>query len=166
MIFVTVGTQLPFDRLIEAVDDLAPLFPNTEFIAQAYGTRYAAKHIKTLEFVPPADFGNYINKAELIISHAGIGTILSVSQMGKPLIIFPRLAKYKEHRNDHQLATCRMLESRNAVHVAYDKKSLKLTIENYFSGNLQPVQEQSGSRGKQLVSSIQHYIGNLITEKV
>jgi UDP-N-acetylglucosamine transferase subunit ALG13 len=158
MIFVTVGSQLPFDRLIEAIDKIAPSIKGKEIVAQVFGMQYQPKNIKTLDYISPSEFKDYINNSELIISHAGTGTILSVAQLQKPLIVFPRLGKLRETRNDHQSATCRMLEKTSGLQVAYDEEQLKEKI-NAFLNNQLPVMEKITSFASgQLIGSIKNFI--------
>lgn len=158
MIFITVGTQCPFDRLIKAADELAPLFENQEIIAQVCGTSYKPKHIQVLDFIAPKDFEAYIQKADLIISHAGMGTILTVSQLQKPLIVFPRLGRLKETRNDHQLATCKMLEQTCVLQVAYDTDELKQKIQLYMNDQLPVMEKIPPFASSQLIDSIKSFI--------
>ena len=159
MIFVTIGTQVAFDRMIQAVDDAAPLLQGKEIIAQVLGLKYQPKNgIKTLDYISPSDFKSYIERAELIISHAGTGTILSVSQMEKPLIVFPRLGKLKETRNDHQIATCRMLEKTTRLQVAYDEEQLKDKIALYLKGQLPIMDKMSPFASTGLLGSIRDFI--------
>jgi UDP-N-acetylglucosamine transferase subunit ALG13 len=158
MIFVTVGSQLPFDRLIKAVDELAPSFPGKEIIAQVFGMKYQPRHIRTLDYISPSEFKNYIQASELIISHAGTGTILSVSQLQKPLIVFPRLGKLRETRNDHQSATCRMLEKTSGLQVAYDERQLKEKIDAFLKGQLPVMQKVPAYASAQLLDSIRSFI--------
>ena len=88
MIFVTIGTQLPFDRLIKIIDELAPQL-NEEVVAQVYQCGFTPQNIKTVDFLAPDEFNTLFDKARLIISHAGMGTILSALQKDKPIIVFP-----------------------------------------------------------------------------
>src|SRR5687768_1666107 len=116
MIFVTVGTQGAFDRLISTMDQVAELLPHITFVAQvSTGGSYKAKHMKALEFISPTEFDKYFSAAELVVSHAGMGTIISAFEREKPILVLPKLVKYGEHRNDHQLATAKRLESLNYV---------------------------------------------------
>jgi UDP-N-acetylglucosamine transferase subunit ALG13 len=158
MIFVTIGTQVPFDRMIQAVDEAAPLLHGKELIVQALESQYKAKHFKTLDYISPSDFKHYIESSELVISHAGTGTILSVSQLEKPLIVFPRSGKLKETRNDHQMATCRKLESITKLQVAYDQQQLTEKIGLYLQGKL-PVMERVPTHASTgMLNSIRHFI--------
>src|SRR5215217_2444665 len=112
MIFVTIGTQEPFDRLIKAIDELAPLL-NMDIVAQVSNTVIEVKNMKALTFIPPDEFDNYFQQASLIISHAGMGSIITALTMNKPIIVMPRLASLGEHRNEHQTATAKKFEKLN-----------------------------------------------------
>lgn len=105
MIFVTVGTQdKPFTRLISAVENAVIKGDITdEVIVQAGNTEYESKVLNVLNYVPFDTFNEYIAKADIIITHGGVGSILNALKLGKKIIAVPRLAKYGEHINDHQL---------------------------------------------------------------
>lgn len=121
MIFVTVGTQLPFDRLVAAVDQWAASHRRTvEVFAQIGPGSYAPRHIRYEAFVPVDRFSGLVKQAELIVSHAGIGSIVTALAEGKPIVIMPRRADLGEHRNDHQLATASRFLDRSGVCVAND----------------------------------------------
>lgn len=158
MIFVTAGTQLPFDRLIEVIDEIAGRHPEIEFVVQALKSDYKAKHIKILDFISPADFNNYVDNSELIIAHAGMGTIISALVKQKPIIVFPRLTKYKEHRNEHQLATCRQMDHLNYVYVAYDEKELVAMFKWMWPDNLKPRNSIKEVASDHIISSIDDFI--------
>ncbi|WP_432472314.1 glycosyltransferase [Amphritea sp. HPY] len=117
MIFVTVGTQLPFERLIKAVDDWAANNPQVEVIAQIGKTRYAAEHLRTVVSMTPDEYDQQLSAAELIIGHVGMGTIISGVKHKKPLILMPRHAAKGEHRNDHQLSTAKQFGKLSLVTV-------------------------------------------------
>ncbi len=160
MIFVTIGTQLPFDRMIKTIDEIAPLFPDTEFIAQISKTKYSAKNIHTLDHLTPLDFENFVSKSELIIGHAGVGTILNAAAYQKPLIVFPRLGKLKEHRNDHQVDTCRLMQKQMKLHVAYGKEDIVAYLKSYFEGALEPMKKLPKYSTGQLVDTIRDFISS------
>jgi len=124
MIFVTAGAQLPFDRFIKAVDEIACI-TNEKFVVQAFSGNYLPENFKLVEFFAPDEFNKIIQEAKLIVSHAGIGSILSAIDYEKPIIIFPRLGSLKETRNDHQMATAMAVNEKGYAYVAYDKKQLK-----------------------------------------
>lgn len=133
MIFVTIGTQEPFDRLIKAVDELA-LELNLEVLAQVSSqSKIEVKNIKTLEFLPPHDFNRLFSEADLVIAHAGMGTIISSLVAGKPLIVMPRQKKLKEHRSDHQMATAKYFGEMGYINVAENKEQLAMFITDFYA---------------------------------
>lgn len=155
MIFVTIGTQAPFDRFIKIIDEVAPQI-NEEIIAQVYKCGFTPKNIKTVDFLAPDEFNNLFDKADLIISHAGMGTILSALQQHKPIIIFPRIAALGEHRNEHQLATAEKFKELGSVYVAMNEQELK---ELMLRKDLVPLHEIGAEASKSLIQSLEEFIG-------
>jgi UDP-N-acetylglucosamine transferase subunit ALG13 len=123
VILLTVGTQLPFDRLVTIVDALAPELPEP-VLAQIGRANYRPQNMEWRSYVDPVEFEQCIERCSLLISHAGIGTLVMAQKHRKPMILFPRRAVLKEHRNDHQLATVRALNGRPGVRIAYDEEDL------------------------------------------
>ncbi len=124
MIFVTVGTQLPFDRLVRAVDEWAGSRGRRDVIAQVGPGSYAAKNIEARPFMSPQECAEHMRKADAIVAHAGMGSIIGALELGKPILIMPRRAALGEHRNDHQLATVRRFAEREGVLVAMNEDEL------------------------------------------
>ncbi|MCR4619469.1 MAG: glycosyl transferase family 28 [Paludibacteraceae bacterium] len=155
MIFVTIGTQLPFDRLIRIVDEIAPQL-NEEIIAQVYQCGFKPNNIKTVDFIEPDEFNALFDKARLIVAHAGMGTILSALQKNKPIIVFPRIAALGEHRNEHQMATARKFKEMGSVYVAMNEEELSRLI---LRDDLSCLQEIGDSASEGLIQSIEEFIG-------
>lgn len=129
MIFVTVGEQLPFDRLIRAVDEWAKQ-SDCEVFAQIGRTKYKPQHFMYKDFLTQEEYKANFIKADLIVAHAGMGTIISALELSKPLLVMPRLTVYGEVRSDHQVATAQRFATLNYVTVASDEIELieKLNI--------------------------------------
>ena len=119
LILLTVGTQLPFDRLVRAVDEWAACNPGVEIFGQIGITAYRPDHFQTASLVSSIELAALVAKCDLVVSHAGMGSILTAMQFGKPLIIMPRKASLGEIRTDHQLATARRFAGRPGITVAY-----------------------------------------------
>lgn len=157
MIFVTVGTQLPFDRLICAIDEIAPYLDIERIIAQTNGGRYVAKNIECKRYFSAVEFNVLINQSRLILSHAGIGSIISAMTHEKPIIIMPRRASLGEHRNEHQLATARKMDELNFVNVVYNEQQLQDFILNK---NIQSLHVLGGHASNRLIQSIADFIAD------
>ncbi len=154
MIFATIGTQAPFERFVKMLDELCK-DTEEEVICQTIQMNYQAQNIKTVDFLPPDEFDEYFKKARLIIAHAGMGTIISALKRKKPIIIVPRLASLKEHRNDHQMATAMRMHELGYVYVAYDKAQLKTLINQK---DLRPLKEIGDAASESLIESLSESI--------
>lgn len=132
MIFLTVGTDLVFNRMIKAVDEWAMQNPDIEIIAQlgaVTATDYHPKNMREKSMLSPREYNQYCNDADFLIAHAGMGSIITALSIRKPIVLMPRLAKYKEHRNDHQLATASRFISREGVFIAMEEHEIPERIE-------------------------------------
>jgi len=130
VILVTVGTQLPFDRMIRLVDAWAENHPGTDVFAQIGKAEYIPKHVRWQAELSPAEFTKLQQQASVVVSHAGMGTVLGSLELGKPVIVFPRRAALGEHRNDHQLATVDRLKTLGLVRVAMTDSDLTNELDN------------------------------------
>lgn len=120
-VFVAVGThEKPFNRLIKAVDEIAEKQNGFEIFVQIGNSTYAPKHCKFKKFLSPEQYENEIKKADVVVSHSGAGSIISALANKKPLIIVPRLKKYDEHTDDHQLDIANALERMGKAIVVCD----------------------------------------------
>lgn len=128
MIFFTIGTQEPFDRLTAAVDELASEGVFKEELIGQTGNGYQPRHFKAYSVIDKIEFDRYMGQSTFIISHAGMGSIITAHTLRKPMIVMPRLRKYREHVNDHQLYTAIKFEELGLVMAARDKAELKEKI--------------------------------------
>ena len=149
---------MPFDRLVKALDDWAPAHPEFEVFAQIGQTSWTPKNIPYCHFIEPPEFKLRFQKADLVVSHAGMGTILSSLSFQKPLLVMPRIAALGEHRNEHQLATAKHLAELNKVNVAPDETALLAMLDNI---DALPVKAQIGPHAsRSLTDKIKSFIAN------
>lgn len=126
MIFVCTGSQVyQFDRLIKEIDQLVGNgIIKEDVFAQIGATEYLPKHIKYERYLSAEEFVKYQDKADIIISHGGTGALIGASKKGKNIIAVPRLAKYGEHVDDHQLQIVDVLQKEGYVRCVYDMETL------------------------------------------
>ena len=129
-IFVTVGTQVAFDRLIMAVDAWAASHTGMHIYAQIGETSYRPEHIEYVAMLEPPEFRRRVLWSDVLVAHAGMGSILTALQYGKPIVIMPRQGRLKEHRNDHQLATALHIKEISKVAVAMDADEIPALLVN------------------------------------
>jgi len=155
LILLTIGTQLPFDRLVKALDDLAPSLPE-EIFGQIGAASFEPVHMQWAATLRPDQFEEKFRAASVIVSHAGIGTILTAQKLHKPLIIVPRLAKYGEHRNDHQIATANQVRDKPGVYVANDVDELPALLSR---GDLEAARDDVEMAGRMnFVNNIRSFL--------
>lgn len=162
MILLTVGTQLPFDRLVRIMDTIAPDLPD-EIFAQIGQGEYVPRNFEYCRMAPPEELADKFGRASRIVSHAGTGSVLTARRYGKPIILFPRRASLGEHRNEHQLATCQQLNGAPGLSVAYDEAELRTLL----SVEAVPVSEEPASlgTGSRLGRGIADYIRRMDHEE-
>lgn len=124
MIFVTVGTQFHFDRLIRILDEWAGARKRSDIFAQIGPSSHQVRHIGTERFIDPTRFRNCVEAARLVIAHAGMGSIITALELGKRIIVMPHRAILGEHRNDHQVATAKQFAAQGRIEVAPDEREL------------------------------------------
>lgn len=136
MIFLTVGSQFPFNRLVEAADSaIGAGLIQGKFFAQVGRGGYHPKNMEYAEILDKGAFDRYFQKATGIISHAGMGTIAMALEYGKPLLVLPRLRSLGELVSDHQVATARKFSELGHILVAYSVLELpeKLKLLKSFA---------------------------------
>lgn len=133
MIFVTVGAQMPFDRLVRGVDEWASARSQADVFAQIGTTELRPRAIEWSAFLDPPAFRERIAGATAIIAHAGMGSILTALQCGKPILVMPRRGDLRETRNDHQVATAERFKALGRVAVAMNEDELPDRLDELSS---------------------------------
>jgi len=159
---VTVGTwRSGYDRLVEAVDELVGSGVITEeVIAQTGYSSYKPKHMTVMEFCSPMEFRDLIGKARLVISHAGMGTIIETVQLLKPLVAVPRRKSLGEVDDEHQFATAKQLEKEGKILVAYEL--------NELPGKLKEAEDFNPAKGESsegILHAVKEIIDNVAARK-
>ena len=105
MIFVTVGTQkFQMDRLLKAVDEIANSGTLNEcFSIQTGHSTYTPKYSENTAFLQKEEMEERVDQCSILLSHAGVGSILMGLKRGKKVIVIPRMQKFGEHVDDHQI---------------------------------------------------------------
>jgi len=123
MIFVAVGTQLAFDRLIKYMDEWAAV--NSEkVIAQTAEGTYLPKHIEYKKYFNNDEYTALVKESSIFVSHAGMGNIFTAKDFMTPIIVVNRQFKLNEHRNDHQADGIKWMSKLKGVYTATTKDEL------------------------------------------
>jgi hypothetical protein len=156
MILTTVGTQLPFDRLIKAMDSFAEKHTEEEYFAQIGVGSFVPSHMTIFREMTPLGFRQACENARIIVSHAGTGNILLALELQKPIIVMPRRAALGEHRNDHQLATVHWMKDKSGIVVAESEAALHAALAS--SASLVQKHIVTDRASDQLLTTIRDFI--------
>lgn len=130
-IFITLGSQkFQFNRLLRAVDELCEQkIITSNIFAQIGYSDYLPKHYCYNKFLDRDQFNNEIEKADIVITHGGTGAIIGAVKRGKKVIAVPRLEKYGEHVDDHQLQLIKQFDELNLICSCRDMNKLGKALE-------------------------------------
>lgn len=115
MIFISVGTQKQsFKRLFHMIEE-SKVITNQRIVAQTGYTEFNSTRIETIPFMSIDLYKKYMNETDIVICHGGVGTIFDALYAGKKVLAIPRLSRYEEHVNDHQIEICEELEKEGYI---------------------------------------------------
>ena len=127
MIFVTVGSDWPYSRLVKHLDDWASRHPDQTVFAQVgrlQSSDHVPQHMQWVDLMPVEVFERHCSDADIVVAHAGMGSIISALKFAKPIVILPRTVRLSETRSDHQFATVERFKDRTGIFVAQNLTGL------------------------------------------
>ncbi len=130
MIFVAVGTQFPFDRMIRIVDEWVGDNNESAFAQIAEG-KYIPKNMQWKAFIDADEYNRRVEQADLVVAHAGMGNIITAREKQVPIIVMNRQYKLGEHRNDHQADGLKWMDKLTGVYAAPNNKRLIDLLNRY-----------------------------------
>lgn len=128
MIFASVGSMLPFDRLTRAVDEWAGENPDVPVFQQIGESSFEPRHSEWARIVPPGDYQRRLAGCTLFVAHVGMGSILQALEIGKQTVLLPRRAAQREHTTDHQLHTAARFRDTPGLRIVDDAPELQAEI--------------------------------------
>lgn len=153
MIFVTLGTQdKPFTRLLKKIDEeIAKGNIEDEVIVQGGCSKIDTNNMTIFNQVSQQEFEEYIEKCEILLTHAGVGSIITGLKYGKKVVAVPRLAKYGEAANDHQI---QLVEN-------FSQEGYILGVNN-LDDLVKVIKDAKKFKPKKYVSNTEHFIDQLV----
>ena len=159
MIFITVGTQkFQFNRLLKMVDDLIEeKVISDNVVAQVGYSTYIPRNFHSFQFKSENEINLLMEKAHILITHSGVGSITTALKLQKKVIVVPRLKEYKEHVDDHQLEIANQYKEKGYIAVANNKSELVHILKNIDSIDFKLFKLGNSS----IISSIKKYIASI-----
>lgn len=160
MIFLTVGTHEPFDRLVRCVDNwCGTRGTGTRVFGQiAKSAQYIPHNFKTVPTLEPDDYSERFRMADFVISHAGMGTIIMAQSMKKPIVLLPRRGHLRETRNDHQFATIKRFSDRAGIFAAQEETELTELLDRVSKGGVSTGCGVPAFANGQLIDAVKNFI--------
>ena len=155
MILVTIGLMYGFDRLVKEMDEIAGR-ADEEVIMQIGETAYEPKNAKYFRFASKEEMDGLYDDARVVVCHAGVGSILTALEHGKPIIAVPRRKKYGEHIDDHQLDIAGEMEKQGRITVVCDVEELEDVLTNVSTDSVVKVEKDN-----RLVGALKEYLEGL-----
>ena len=157
MILVLLGTQNnSFNRLLEEIEkNIDEGIIKEEVIVQAGYTKFKSKKMKIFDFIPSEKIEKLQEEADLIITHGGVGSIISSIEKNKKVIAIPRLHEYGEHVNNHQKEIVNDFNNKGYIIGIKDVKELKEAIIK--AKNFEPKQYKHNN--EKILKIIEEFIG-------
>ena len=158
MIFVTLGTQdKEFTRLLDAIEkEIKKGNIKQKVIVQAGYTKYTSDNMEILKLIPMEEFDKYIKECDLLITHSGVGSIMTGLKNNKKIIAAARLKKYNEHTNDHQIQIGKEFEKQGYIMYLDDFDDLGKVLKDIK--NFKPKKFKSNNAN--FIKLIEDYIDN------
>jgi len=131
--FVSIGNgKQYFSRLLNAVEACADLLPQPVLV-QCGHTPFVSKKLDVIDFVSMDDFIRYVHNAEMLILHAGAGSVLHAINAGKHPILMPRSKKFDEIVNEHQVSLASTLHDAEKAIMVDNEQELKTAIQRILN---------------------------------
>ena len=158
MILVTLGTQdKTFPRLLHAIQKQIDNGNIKEkVIVQAGSTKFESPDMEIFDLIDRDKYAQLISECDLLITHGGVGSIITGLKNNKKIIAAPRLEKYGEHTNDHQLQIIERFSESGYIVPLYDFESLDKVLKNVV--NFKPKKYKSNTNN--MIKLIENYIDN------
>lgn len=158
MILVTLGTQdKSFKRLLDAIQkEIDKCNIKDKVVVQAGCTEYESKDMEIFDLIDRDKFTDLIKECDLLITHGGVGSILTGLKNNKKVIAAPRLSQYKEHTNDHQLQIIEKFDNSGLILPLYDFENLEKVLKSVKT--FKPKKYKSNT--KNMIKLIEDYIDN------
>lgn len=158
MIFASVGSMLPFDRLVKAVDDWAAANPDQQVFIQIGRSAYEPRHAPWTRIMPAEEYRDRIRGARLFVAHVGMGSILQGLEERRQMLLLPRHQALKEHTTDHQLHTAKRFRDTPGLRIVDDVPALQASMTELLERPIEASEGISSVATPSLIAGITEFL--------
>lgn len=158
MIFASVGSVLPFDRFVKAVDDWAAANPQQDVFLQIGEGKYEPRHVPWVRIMKHDEYRRRLHDCSLFVAHVGIGSILQALEERKQMVLLARHRKLGEHTTDHQLHTASRFRNVPGLRIVEDEAALQTTMSALIDRPMQITDGISNHANQDLLDNIAAFL--------
>jgi UDP-N-acetylglucosamine transferase subunit ALG13 len=158
MIFASVGSMLPFDRLVQAVDQWAGANPDQDVYIQIGEGEYEPRHAPFARVMTQGEYRERLRGCDLFVAHVGMGSILQGLEEKKQMLLLPRVMNLGEHTTDHQFHTAERFAHLDAIRIVQDVLALQQQMSLLLQAPLKTGAGISNQASPELISGITAFL--------
>lgn len=162
MIFASIGSMLPFNRLVQAVDDWAAANPHEDVFIQIGDSTYEPKHAPWVRIMPHTEYRERLASCDLFVAHVGMGSILQGLELRKQMLLMPRRADWREHTTDHQFHTADRFRHYHGLRIVDDVPALHQSMSELLANPLEVTDGLELTAPQSMIDSVRRYLATAI----
>jgi UDP-N-acetylglucosamine transferase subunit ALG13 len=158
VIFASVGSMLPFDRLIRGIDEWARDNPSVPVFIQIGEGDYEPRYAPFVRIMPMTEYRERLRACDLFVAHVGMGSIMQALEERKQLLMMPRRHDLGEHTTDHQLHTAERFKDRNGLMIVDDVLELQKQMTRLLAEPLATGEALSDRASPELIAGVTRFL--------
>jgi UDP-N-acetylglucosamine transferase subunit ALG13 len=165
VIFASVGSVLPFDRLVRAVDEWGAANPGRDVFLQIGEGKYEPRHVPFTRMMPHDEYHRRLAECSLFVAHVGMGSILQALEERKQMLLLARHRSLGEHTTDHQLHTASRFRDVAGLKIVDDAATLQAEMSALVDHPMQQAAGISPHASQELLDNIANFLRPIRAKK-
>lgn len=158
VIFASVGSMMPFERFVRAVDAWAAANPGRGVFLQIGRGEYEPRHAPWTRIMSHDEYTRRLRECRLFVAHVGMGSILQGLKERKQMLLLPRLRSEREHTTDHQLHTATRFRTAPGMRIVDDVAALHAAMSELIERPLAPADDISEFATQPLLDGVSGFV--------
>jgi UDP-N-acetylglucosamine transferase subunit ALG13 len=165
VIFASVGSILPFDRFVRAIDEWAGENPDRDVFIQIGEGEYEPRNVPWARMMPHDEYSRRLAECSLFVAHVGMGSILQAMEERKQMLALARHNSLGEHTTDHQLHTAARFQGIAGLKIVDSADELKAEMSALIDNPMQRARGISPHASKELVDNVAEFLRPTLARK-
>jgi UDP-N-acetylglucosamine transferase subunit ALG13 len=161
LIFASVGSMLPFERFVRAVDEWAQENPAQDVFLQIGETKYEPRYAPFARMVPMTEYRRHLRQCDLFVAHVGMGSILQALEDRKQTLMLPRHQEWGEHTTDHQIHTAERFSHLPGLKMVDTVEDLRREMSALLTAPLALGDAISNQASPELIAGVRNFLNGV-----